>query len=289
MEVYKMRYPFSKEQYLAIQNKLYDEFDNILNKNNIPNIEYKLRERDLFCTLDKEIIINRKYTANINEWLHEIKWLQGNICEELLLCLGYNQIYDKFISPLKGTLKYLNRERYLRLLVYDIFSLREKLAFLIYEMFNRQIRVPKIQYRCVNNEIEKEKKLVELNKKEVSFDKITKGLKVFDILKENITWISEDEFQLIIDSINEFKDNTHIKNLKDIRDAFTHRSNPGIDCLTLRSFESSKPDPSKPLEKETCFEDIINDVLTVWKLFTVKFKFLLENVSILKNEIEHFY
>lgn len=311
-----MRYPFSKEQYLSVQDKLYDEFENILRKKNISNIEYKLVERDLFYTPDKEIIRNRKYTTNINSWLEEIGWLKGNILEELLLCLGYNQIYDKFISPLSGSLKYVNRERYLRLLVYDLFTFREKLSFLIYEMFNRKIKIPIKKRVCINNKVEIKQELKELNKNQVSFDKIIKGLEVLDISKENIIWISKDEFKLIVSIMHEFNDNKHIKNLKDIRHAFTHRSNPGIDCLALRSFEYSKPDSitqkmllqydkslgikepqklqyviksSKPLEKETCFEDIISDVLAVWQLFTVKFKFLLENVSILRNEIECFY
>ncbi len=46
---------------------------------------------------------------------------------------------------------------------------------------------------------------------------------------------------------------------------------------------------SKPLEKEEKFGEIIHDVLEVWKLFMNSLKELLDNVSILKSEVDKFY
>lgn len=316
MGEYEMKYPFSKEQYLSVQGKLYDAMIDICKEEKITSMDYKLIERDLLYTPNRDTIINRKYTANISKWLEEIGWLKSNIVEEILLCLSYDRIYNEFDSPLKGILKYVNRERYLKLIVYDLFTFREKFSFLIYEVFNRQIKIYVNKKVCVNNQIETVKTLKQLKNTEVSFKKVSEGLSIFDIFKENVSWINEKEFKLICSIVNEFDTNTYIKRLKDIRNAFTHRSNPGIDCLSLRSYEYPEVDQetrrmllnfdkslgienpeklkyiiksSKPLEKEEKFEKIMYDILGVWRLFANSFKNLLTDVSILKIEVDKLY
>ncbi|MBW9169757.1 hypothetical protein K2F43_00890 [Clostridium estertheticum] len=306
----------SKKEFLEVQNKLYDAMENILKENNIAKLNYKLVEQDIFFRPDKDIIINRRYTANINGWLQELKWLSGNIYEEMLLCLSYNNIYDKFDSPLRGSLKFVNRERYLKLTIYDLFTFREKLAFLMYEMFNRQIKIPTIKYVSINNKREKKEILKKLDKNEVSFDKINNGLKIIDISLENISWINNEEFKLIKDIMNQFSINEHVKILKQIRHPFTHRSNPGIDCFPMQSFEYKEVDESSrkmllhmdemsgikdakklnyivtsatPLEKQIKFDDAIVDVLATWELFVLGLKNLLRNVDILKQQVSGFY
>lgn len=316
MGVDEMRYPFSKEQYLSVQDKLYDAMTDICKEDKIANVEYKLVEKDLLYTPSRDIIMHRKYTANVHNWLEEIEWLKCNIVEELLLCLSYDRICNEFDSPLKGTLRYVNRERYLKLIVYDLFTFREKFSFLIYELFNRQIKIYVDKKVCSNNRVKVIKTLKNLKNTEVSFKKISAGLKIFDIFKENVSWIDEKEYKLICSVVNEFDTNVHVKNLKNIRNAFTHRSNPGIDCSPLRSYEYDEVDQetkqmlsyfdksigiknskksryivksSKPLEKEEKFGEIIHDVLEVWKLFMNSLKELLDNVSILKSEVDKFY
>ncbi|MEY8763879.1 MULTISPECIES: hypothetical protein [Clostridium] len=304
-----MKYPFSKEEFLSIQDKLYDAIEDILKENIIANIDYKLVEREILYKPERNIINSRKYTANTYAWLQEIEFLKGNIIVELLLCLAYDRIYNKFPKPLSGTLKFVNRERYLKLTVYDLFTFREKLAFLIYEVFNRKIKI------YVNNKIKKTKKLRNLKRNEVSFDKINKGLKIIDISNDNIFWINNDEFKLIKNIMEQFNTDEHVKIFKEIRNPFTHRSNPGIDCIPLESFEYKKPDPltrkmllqideelgiknakklnyvitsAAPLEKQMKFEDIIDDLIAIWKLFIGGLESLLKNVAILKEQISEF-
>lgn len=307
-----MKYLYSKEEFLSVQDKLYDAIEDILKDNRITNIDYNLIERGLFYKPDKKIIINRKYTANVYAWLKEIKFLKGNIFEELLLCLAYNKIFDKFDSPLRNSLKFIIRERYLKLAVYDLFTFREKLAFLIYEVFNRQIKIYSTEYRIINNKVEKERKLNNLKRNEVNFNKINNGLKIIDTPNENFTWISDNEIKLIKDIINQFSTNESVRIFREIRHPFTHRSNPGIDCFPLESFEYKKVDDltrnillrmdekkgvknaekfnyitasAIPLEKQMSFEDVMCDTLNTWKLFVNGLGKLLKNVSILKEQV----
>jgi hypothetical protein len=41
--------------------------------------------------------------------------------------------------------------------------------------------------------------------------------------------------------MEQFNTDEHVKIFKEIRNPFTHRSNPGIDCISLKSFEYKKP------------------------------------------------
>ncbi|MBU3188765.1 hypothetical protein K9O30_06270 [Clostridium bowmanii] len=302
----------SKKEFFAVQDKLYDAIENIFKEEIISNIDYKLIEQGLFYTPDRDIIISRKFTANIYVWLKEIQQLKGNIIDEISLCLAYDRIYSEFNSPIRGSLKFIERERFLKLSIYDLFTFREKLALLIYQIFNRQIKIFKNNYICINNKIEKVKKLKKLEKNEISFEKINIGLQNIDIYEENITWINNDEFELIKDVINQLSTSEHVKIFKEIRHPFTHRSNPGIDCLGLRSFEFKKVDDltrkmqihfdteqgiknakelnyviksAIPLEKEIKFDEAIGDVLATWKLFIDGLEMLLKSVEILKAEV----
>lgn len=301
-----MKYPISKNEFLNVQTMLYDAIQNILDENIITNLDFKI-ERDLLYVPDENISKERLYTCNIKEWIYEIKCLKDNIFEELLFCLAYDRIYDNFKGSLSGTIKFDYRQHYLRLAIYDLFSFREKLAFLIRELFDRRIKV-----------YVKKDKLKFPNQKDVSFDKINKGLKIIDIFDENITWINDDQFKLIKDVMSKFKDDAHVKISKNVRDSFTHRSNTGIDNLPLMSFErtfekidyNKAADPvkkyifknnnnemginyisRKPLneDKQFKYEEIIDDVLETWKLFSHGFENLLKNVTILKKQVIKFY
>ncbi|MBX4267176.1 hypothetical protein [Clostridium estertheticum] len=295
-----MKYPFSRDEFLNVQTMLYDAIQKILDENIITNVNFKI-ERDLFYVPDENISKERLYTCNIKEWLYEIKCLEDTIFEELLFCLAYDRIYDNSNDSLRGTIKFNYRQHYLRLATYDLFSFREKLAFLIRELFDRRIKV-----RSKNNPPKQ---------RDISFEKINNGLKTLDIFEENITWINYDEFKLIKDIMDKFKEDDHVKISKNVRDSFTHRSNAGIDNVPLISFERvfekvdyDKVDDSlkkyifkntkneiginfishKPLtnDKQFKYEDIIEEVLETWKLFSQGFEKLLKNVTILKKQVE---
>ncbi|MBU3171325.1 hypothetical protein [Clostridium estertheticum] len=301
-----MKYPFSREEFLNVQTMLYDAIQKVLDENIITNVNFKI-ERDLFYVPDENISKERLYTCNIKEWIYEIKCLEDNIFEELLFCLAYDKTYDNFNGSLRGTIKFDYRQHYLRLAIYDLFSFREKLAFLIRELFDRRIKI-----------YIKRDKLKTPDQKEVSFEKINNGLKIMDIIEENITWINDDEFKLIKDIMGKFKDDAHVKISREVRNSFTHRSNTGIDNVPLMSFERrfekinyDKVDDlvkkyifknnnnqmginfiSHKLlkdDKQLKYEEIIDDVLKTWELFAQGFEKLLKNIAILKKQIIEFY
>ncbi|RXM59331.1 hypothetical protein [Clostridium tetani] len=307
-----MKYTLSKKEFLSAQDKLYDEIEDILKKEIIHSIDYKLVKQNLFYVQDEDTTTNKRYTYNINPWLQEIRWLTGNINEELILCLAYNSICDKCDVHLRNSLKFVSRERYLKLVLYDLFTFREKVAFLIYEVFNRQIKIPINEHVCVNNKPEIKKRFKDLERNKVSFHKIREGLRFMDICQENITWINDSELKLIKYIVNQFATNKSVKIFNEVRHPFTHRSNPGIDCLPLYSFEYKQIDkltqkmclqmdkrlgiknPEKlnyivksaiPLEKQIKFEEIISDILKVWELFINGLENLLNNVVILNKQI----
>ncbi|WP_045517754.1 hypothetical protein [Clostridium sporogenes] len=261
-----MQYLYSKEEFLSIQNTFYDKINEILKENIIANLDLKINRNIFNNDFSKE----RLYTNNIREWIDQLNWLKSNIYEELVFTLAYDRTYDKVDKSLRGTIKFNYRQRYLRLVLYDIFSIRDKLAYLIHELFNR-----KIKYR-----------------KPLSFISITEGLNKLDIFKENITWINDDEFKLIKNIMNILKENKNIKILNNARNSFTHRSDIGIDAIPLISLEEiilengHKYISYEKLEEQIKYEDFINSVLEVWKLFVDSLKKLIECVNLLKEEIE---
>lgn len=292
-----INYIMNKLQYLKMQEKLYDEIDNILKKNQIHNIVYKVVDKGIFFTPNYNEIRERKYTSNINQWLSEIYWTRNNVFEEILFCMAYHETYLKydFEGICKGNI-HLYAERYLKLSIYDLFSIREKIAYLIYETFNRQIKVK-------NKKIER-----------ISFKKIISGLNQLDVIAEKINWISTEEFIIIKDILNNnFNNEICDKIFNEIRHPFTHRSNPGIDYMSLESFEFKEVDEdtrqmllkfdkdlggenpekykyiiksAKMLEGKYKFDDVINDILDVWTSYVNGLKILLTEINIIKNEIE---
>lgn len=260
-----MGHPFSKEKFLSIQDILYDKIDEVLKENIIANLDLKI-ERNIFKDFSKE----RVYTNNIREWLDQLNWLKKNIYEELVFTLAYDRTFDEVNETLKGTIKFNYRQRYLRLALYDLFTFREKLAYLIYELFNRKIKY----------------------KKQISFFSIVTGLNGLDMSKENITWINDNEFKLIKDIMNKLNENETVNILKQARNSFTHRSNIGIDTIPLISLEENILDNGykqvlyKKLEEQVKYEDIINNILVVWSLFIHSLKSLIEDVKLLKEEVE---
>lgn len=118
------------------------------------------------------------------------------------------------------------------------------------------------------------------------------GLNGLDMSKENITWINDNEFKLIKDIMNKLNENETVNILKQARNSFTHRSNIGIDTIPLISLEENILDNGykqvlyKKLEEQVKYEDIINNILVVWSLFIHSLKSLIEDVKLLKEEVE---
>lgn len=209
--------------------------------------------------------------------------------------LAYKEIYDSHKTIAKYV--FTSKERYLKLVVYDLFSMREKLAHLIYELFNRQIDLSSGK-----------------RKLPLSFDNILN--KIDTVTLNDINWISNYEFELIENILNNNFNTEKCKYIfKDIRHSFTHRSNPGIGCVPLLSFEYLYADDniqkinesldrklgentelkkyrivsSKPKEKQFNNNEVIEDILDVWTLFIDGFKILFNNIHLLKDEIIKLY
>lgn len=284
-----------KEEYINIQLKVYNLIESNIRSNKVSGVDYKVREQDIFYRPNRNIVKERKFTANINPWLNEIEYAESIIVEELLYLLAYQEIYNSYktISKYVFTL----RERYLKLVVYDMFSIREKLAYLIYELFDR-----KINLSCENK-----------RNLSISFNNIYKKIDTIN-LKE-INWITNEEFVLLKKILNSNFNTEKCKYIfNDIRHSFTHRSNPGIGCLPLLSYDYPYVDnntqkmlesldkrlgenierkryrivSAKPKEKQFDTNEVIEDILAVWNLFIEGFEILLKEIQLLRKEIIEF-
>lgn len=277
---------WDKEIYMDIQSRVYEIMKENIKNEKVPSLEFKIRELGILKVPEKEVLENRKYTANINEWLIEIEYFIGIIAEELLYLLSYEKIYcsDKKLSPYVIT----SRERYFKLVIYDLYSIREKLAYLIIELFNREI---------------------DLNYEKLSFNRLLKKINESNL--GNIEWISEDEYTLIKKVLIEnFKSDSYEYIFEEIRHSFTHRSNPGIGFIPLRTYEYKKVDEKilqilenrmgeekddyisislKPKEKQFNSKILIEDLLDMWRLFIKGFELLFKRITLLNNEIIKFY
>lgn len=274
---------------------VYDLINSNIRDNKVSGLNYKVKEKGIFYRADKNILNERKYTVNINAWIEEIIYAQNIIVEELLYLLAYQEIYksDKTISKYVFTAK----ERYLKLVVYDLFSIREKLAYLIYELFDRKID---LRNRYKGN-------------LQISFNNIYN--KIDTICIEKVNWINNDEFKLLKNVLTDnFNYEKYRYIFKDIRHPFTHRSNPGIGCLPLYSVDYQYVDDNtqkmieefdkklglnsegkryrivspKPKEKQFDNDKVIEDILNMWSLFVEGFEGLFNNILLLKEEIIEF-
>lgn len=277
---------FDKEIYINIQYRVYEIMENNIKNKKVPNLEFETKELGIIEVPTNEVLKNRKYTANINEWLIEIEYFIGIIVEELLYLLSYEKIYysDKKLSSYVITL----RERYFKLVIYDLYSIREKLAYLIMELFNREI---------------------EINYEKLSFNRLLKKMNEDNL--DTPEWISEYEYTLIKKVLSEnFKPDSYKYIFEEIRHSFTHRSNPGIGFIPLRTYEYKKVDEKilqilkkgmneekdeyislslKPKEKQINSKMLIEDLLDMWGLFIKGFELLFKRITLLNNEIIKFY
>lgn len=285
-----MQFPFTEEEYLNMHRILFEKQIQIVNASIIPNIEYTVIERPMLYRPAKELYY-RKYTVNINPWLCELSELRNHIIFEILLTLASELAACDFEDSTKGYLRYIERDRYLRLSIYDLFSYREKLAFLIYELFDRRIAV---------NE-----------KRKINFDTIHKYLISKD--KNGFDWLDDSEVELIVNSLDRLKQDNAIKALFDLRNAYTHRGAPGIDCLSIRIHEYNKIQGveldiqrkfsqsmgeknwrtqefmsigSKPFEIEKDFETVKTDLLSAWKLMSDIMRTFITDIKIINDEID---
>lgn len=285
-----MKYPYSEYEFLQIQKLIYSKKIDIIDEGIIPNIEFKILERPILYSPPNEARY-RKFTVNINPRLHELNEMRNQIVHELLWCLACDRASQEFISPTSGFLKYIERERYFKISIYDLFSYRERIAYLIYELFDR--------------------KIIKGKKSIVDFNKIHEAIGNIDIT--NFDWISDSEMEIIKHEFNELKDNSSIKEIVKFRHAFTHRSSPGIDCMSLqiheykritgeelkmqREFSRSQGDVNweeqefisisgKSSEPEIAFKVVRIDMLTAWEVMSRSMKVLIENIKLISDEVE---
>lgn len=279
-----MNHMYTKDEYISIHSELYDVQMKILEDRIIPNLELVFEERDLFFSPPVEFK-ERKYTVNVYNWLNELNELRNHIFYELILCRSYNDIADNYDAPIRGSLIYIDRERYLRILLYDLFSYREKLSFLIYELFNRDIGIN--------------------NSKKVSFHNVYKG--VCSIEDNSISWLTKNQIAMIRKILEEIKNHNGNELFNNLRHAYTHRSNPGVDCMSMRIhnypivpeleiYKTMVKDngedlnlhvvSDKPSEAEVKFEDVFPELMDYWRTLISSLYRLISEVDVVSYQVE---
>ncbi len=284
-----MNHMYTKKEYISIHSALYDIQRKILADGTVPNLEVVFEERDLFFSPPPEFR-ERKYTVNVYNWLSELNELRHHIYYEFILCLSYHEIAQKYEGAIRGSLRYIDRERYLRLLIYDLFSYREKLSFLVYELFNRDIGID--------------------STKKVTFHKVYKGISNIDVT--SFCWLTENEIVKVRNLLEDICNHKGNRLFNELRHAYTHRSNPGIDAMTMRihnypivpeqeleiyktiAMNSGEDDwenlrlhvvSDKPSEVEVKFEEIFPDLIDYWRTLIGTIHTLITEVNIVGYQV----
>ena len=73
----------NKNQYLNMQEKVYDEIDNILKSKIIKVMTYEVIEKGVLDVPSREVIKDKRYTANLNSWIEEIMFGLNEIVENM--------------------------------------------------------------------------------------------------------------------------------------------------------------------------------------------------------------
>lgn len=286
----------SKEDYLEIHDKLYECINETIESKTITRFNYKVFDYGYFYTPPRD---KRNFTANIPLRLSDIRWIQTNIEQELIQCISYNKLYElsKDNSFIRSNV-IIPRENYLKLVSYDLYSLRENLAILIFNMFDR-----KILYKGD-----------ELNDGNLMFYKVYDGLKYINLKYNNIDWISQSELNIIKTVLKHNFNNKRCNSyFKKIRHKYTHSYSPEIGFMPPRSFEFRKvsPDMQKmlryqggeneiknadsliyretsatPIYEKIEYQTVISDLVFIWNEFNKGLKKLINEVAVLKKEIE---
>jgi hypothetical protein len=297
-----MEFFIDKKTYLKIESSIYDKLIKYNANKYIPNIELDLPEINFLSKPPKEHM-HRRYTYNIPQYLSELNYLRGSIYTQLMYCCAYNDyskdllsIRESSVNPPKecefyGNVKYVERERFLKITLYDLYSYREKMSLLIYSITNRTIYNGKF--------------------KNVTFKEIEKRIK--KLTHENCDWLTVDDVKLLKEVVADLNNDSDIKEVNELRHAYMHRINPGIDCLSTRihSFNQISDKTAslisqvnnipieisrdyigmtkKPVEKEMNFDDLIVHILRAWRVYAKSLKLIVDNIEIVNSLVNEVY
>lgn len=153
-----------------------------------------------------------------------------------------------------------------------------------------------------------------LTDKNITFHKIHEGLKSINLKDSNIDWISQSEFNLMKTVIKHNFDNERCNSyFTKIRHKYTHSYSPEIGFMPPRSFEFRKVSPdiekmlryqdkengiknedsftyietsATPIYEKVEYQTAINDLVFIWNEFNKGLKRLINEVDVLKKEIE---
>ncbi len=294
-----MEYYIDKSTYLSIKEKLYDKEVELYVEKYIPNFEMKLPLRDIFSKPSK-VDFKNKYTLNIPEYLHEINSMRRIIYSSLIQCCSHDR-YSRDLYEIResnnyrpketefyGTIKFIERERYMKVVLYDLFSYREKISLLIHSITNQKL---------FNGKIEN-----------VTFKRIEDKIDKLNV--ENCNHLSIENVELLKNIIVKLNSDEDVKFVCELRHAYMHRSNPGIDCLATRihtfdrissesaerlSILNNRPASEyenyvnigkKNIEVEKTFEEVIFSILKVWRNYQFAIKEIVDNIEIVGINVE---
>ncbi|KFX60412.1 hypothetical protein FDC50_15255 [Clostridium botulinum] len=123
------------------------------------------------------------------------------------------------------------------------------------------------------------------------------GLEYIDYAEEEFKWIAEDEMSIIKEILTKnFNNQTCKKIFNDLRHPLVHRSNPGIDCMPLQTYEFQvrEIENTKYTVVSTSysqgtydFEKIKADILYVWNKFVDGFEVLFSKIGELNKEVNN--
>lgn len=283
-----MKYPYSKQEYLEFQNMIFDEFEKIIDENNINCFQFELVERPIFFRPSNDVM-SYKYTVNSYHWLQELSYLRDQIVHEILLASAYERVSNVSVDGIKGGLKYIDRDRYLKLGIIDIVAYMDKLANLIYELLDRRIT---------------------FKGNHISFMKLAQQISKINTLE--YYWLSDIEIDLIIEQILLLSNDEKLNRIRKLRNQYVHNGNPGIDsiglCLHnfevykdnelkyLREYDMRHGDPNwatnmymnvgaKEVLKKISYDEVQELLFYSWNILSGTMVSLIEGIKILKNEV----
>ncbi len=199
---------------------------------------------------------------NVNKWLQEIRISTKEIRYAYCFSKAYNLLRKKYLEdtasdkfPRGYEIILFELPFWIRSLLDHLHSFREKVAHLIFDLYDQSLVLKK----CGEQKV--------LSHSEITFFKAFDALKIF---QGSIQWIPPDDHQKLI-TVFKSLCNQEIKELFEIRNGFTHRSEPPIEAtgtgpIILGGKETAKDEFTVYLlNDETCsYQHIESLVLKSW-------------------------
>ncbi|OLO26798.1 hypothetical protein BTR23_22200 [Alkalihalophilus pseudofirmus] len=236
---------------------------------------------------------------NVPWWVEEIIDSSILMTHLLINTKAYHILANELISEgnEKGySIKYLEREIYLKCVLNDFIAIKDRMAYLINELFASMLVIEDKKKSWLKVSFKSVKKSLENTSKD--------EIKFLDLLR-NVPWVSTSDLGNVEVYLAALFTPKYAE-ISDIRNAFDHRSSPPIDrCGFMKVIEEVSISPSKDIcqflnvdhnktwvsqypisrERRYKFDELFDGILILWSDFVIKTDKLFTDIEVLKRYV----